>query len=461
MLSSFSARLQEALQPLLARAGVPAAVEREFAERCAARLDEQGKVLLTVVLVCDLVWWPLDWVVLAPFPERLPIALRFRVLVAVVAALYLLMPRTPAVKRSIQNILAVFMCLGTGIAGASAGALGGFENPYFHAIYVTMFATVPLPLTLRARALTGGLIAISTAAGLLILHPEHRSSPQLPFAFSYLAFSFLISLWFGHTQFNLNHDNFVQAYLLVEHGRTLESRVAERTEELRALLDHVETAREVERTRIARELHDELGQELSALRYSLGFTRTRYGKEPTAIAANLDDLEALLRRTAVTTRNLVTDLRPRVLDDLGLNAAVEWLVERTQKHSDLSCKLTVSGELAMADRTATTAFRVLQEALTNVVRHARAKQAEVSILAADGTLTLRVTDDGIGVDAGRANPEGAVGGVGLIGMRERVHALGGSVALRDRRPQRGTEVRCTLPLFPQSVRTGQIPGAQS
>ena len=110
-----------------------------------------------------------------------------------------------------------------------------------------------------------------------------------------------------------------------------------------------------------------------------------------------------------------------------------------------------AGLVAGDDRAATTAFRVVQEALTNAARHAEAQHADVTVTARDGALELCVADDGIGIDAARtrARRDETSGGVGLIGMRERVQALGGTLSIRDRAPQRGTEVRCSLPLLPR------------
>jgi signal transduction histidine kinase len=148
-----------------------------------------------------------------------------------------------------------------------------------------------------------------------------------------------------------------------------------------------------------------------------------------------------------STRDAVTHLRPRVLDDLGLGAAAAWLVSSVQKHSGLDCALHVEGEdpgavdtglTRTADDVSLAAFRVLQEALTNVVRHADATRVEVTLRFAGG-VSLRVDDDGAGIPEAPSRT-----GMGLIGMRERARALGGSVVVEPR-PGGGTRVRCELP----------------
>lgn len=450
---SLVARLREAVLSWSFGSDVPVAVQQAFAAHCEGRLDRQCKLFQAVVLACNLVWWPFDWIVFSAFPWQIGYLATCRLILAAGSLLYLGLPRRYVPKRWLFWIFTAVGCVQAWAAGDCSGTIGGPGSPYVHTLYITIFATVPLPIQLGRRALVTALLAASIGVGHVMLHPQHLGSPEILLVVSFLTLSVFLSTWFGHMQFRLGRQNFLQAHELGEHTRLLESRVAERTEDLRDLLDHVETAREEERARISRDLHDELGQELSALRYSLGYTLVRYGREPDAISANLEDLDALLRRTTHTTRNIVTALRPRVLDDLGLGAAVEWLLGRTEQRSELVCRLTMADELTNLDgRVGTTAFRVLQEALTNVVRHAGAKAIDVELTATDAHVELRVADDGIGIDAGRAQKGEESSGVGLLGMRERVHALGGSLSIVDRHPQRGTEVRCKIPRNPMSIR---------
>jgi signal transduction histidine kinase len=233
-----------------------------------------------------------------------------------------------------------------------------------------------------------------------------------------------------------------------ELNRTLEQRVRRQTQELRALAAHLESVREDERTRIARELHDELGQELTALRYALTFLRQRFERDPTSIRKNLDELDSLLGRTTTTTRQILSELRPRILDDLGLDAGVEWLLKRTEERAGLSCRLVTScRKLDLDVETSIAAFRILQESLTNVVRHAQATHVDVEVVVEQGELRMSVRDDGIGMPATPAAkmPLPGKGGMGLIGMRERVDTLGGELRFESG-PGIGTTVRVHLPL---------------
>lgn len=421
-------------------------IEQAFVDHCQTQLVRQGRVLLGALLLCNVVWWPTDAFVFSQVPEHVPILAKCRLALILLASVYLILSSLRPLRPYLFSLFTFAAGGGVFAAAATCAEVGGPDSPYFHTLYFAVFATAPLPLTLPRRVIATALLATATGTGMFVRHPEYLHATYAPLCVSFLIFTFLVSTWFGNSQFVLTRENFFQAAQLTEHKKMLELRVAERTEELRRLLNDLETTREVERSRLSAELHDELGQELSALRYSLGLTKIRYGKEPMKIAANLTDLEELLERAAQSTRNVVTDLRPKVIDDLGLGAAVEWLVERTRQRSDLDCRLEMTGDfLKLDDHVAIAAFRIVQESLTNVVRHAEASRVDVEIQAEDDVMTLRIADNGIGIDAGRARGSKQTSGVGLLGMRERVHALGGELTMGIGLEGRGTEVRCRLP----------------
>jgi signal transduction histidine kinase len=233
----------------------------------------------------------------------------------------------------------------------------------------------------------------------------------------------------------------VQAAL--EQRRTLEEKM--RAEEelrasretLRRLSAHLQTAREEERTAIAREIHDELGQALTALKMEVACL----DRDPQALAARKDSALALIDATIRSVQRLCTELRPGILDDFGLEAAVEWQVQEFGRRSGLDCTLAVDHPEKRLDRQRQTAlFRILQEALTNVSRHAGASRVAVS-LGVDGECSvLEVRDDGRGLGAAeRANPKS----FGLIGMEERIRAFGGSLEILSA-PGTGTTVVARL-----------------
>lgn len=234
--------------------------------------------------------------------------------------------------------------------------------------------------------------------------------------------------------------------------RNLESRVVQRTAELlhtngqlRQLSAHMASVKEEERKRIAREIHDELGQNLLALKLDivqlnerLGGRQTRFARRVTAALANID---ATLR----SVRGIMNELRPSVLD-LGLAAALDWLVNDFRQRSNLHYALELPGEaeLAAIDSEASLVlFRIVQEALVNVLRHSRATQVAVRLEAGEGGVQLEVEDNGIGIaPACRERP----GSFGLIGMQERVDALHGSFTLNEYEPGAGCRITVHLPL---------------
>jgi signal transduction histidine kinase len=204
-------------------------------------------------------------------------------------------------------------------------------------------------------------------------------------------------------------------------------------------------AREEEKTRIARELHDELGQLLTALKMDLAWLRERLPAGQAEIAEKAGQMHALLEQTVNSTRRIAADLRPLMLDDLGLTDAAGWLVNDFSTRSGVRCDIQLSGEGAFAGvggNIATAVYRALQESLTNIARHAGARNVRVMLGIDGGMLHLEVEDDGRGIDAadfakGRS--------LGLKGMRERMTYLGGSLEVA-RAPRGGTRLRAEVPV---------------
>jgi two-component system sensor kinase len=216
-----------------------------------------------------------------------------------------------------------------------------------------------------------------------------------------------------------------------------------RQQELRELSARVLEAREDEKARIARELHDELGQLLTALKMDLRWLRERLpGAE---LGAKADEMGELLDKTVASTRRISADLRPLMLDDLGLADAANWLVEDFAKRSGVQCEIRVPEQAdfeSLSKAVSTAAYRALQESLTNIGRHAGARSAWVLLAMQDGGLLVEVEDDGRGIA-----PEdlAKMRSLGLRGMRERVAYLGGSLEI-GRAPRGGTRLSIRLPL---------------
>ncbi|HEY4802551.1 MAG TPA: PAS domain S-box protein [Paraburkholderia sp.] len=218
----------------------------------------------------------------------------------------------------------------------------------------------------------------------------------------------------------------------------------------------IHQARENEQKRIARELHDDLGQRIAALKMALGIHGNELANTlPTQMHAELEAIArigAQIDALTVAVRRIAADLRPSMLDDLGLQAALEWLAEDFQHRYGVTvqCTLDVS-EPDLGEFAATALFRVVQEALTNVARHARAQRVTIELENDAKHCRLRISDDGAGFDPLSASRPDAFG---LIGMRERILQLGGSLTV-DGRPGKGVTISAEfrLPVDIHSVRT--------
>ncbi|MEP7199964.1 MAG: GAF domain-containing sensor histidine kinase, partial [Chloroflexota bacterium] len=213
--------------------------------------------------------------------------------------------------------------------------------------------------------------------------------------------------------------------------------------QLRALAAELQSVREAERTRIARELHDELGQALTALKFDLAWLTNQLVKKDVTLGQRARDVTAQMDTLIKTVRRIATELRPGMLDDLGLAASIEWQAREFQKHTGIPCEVHVPPhDLALAGEQATALFRIFQETLTNVARHAEAQHVVVKLESRDGSLLLQIHDDGRGV---RADEIVGTRSLGLLGMRERAELLGGEFNIRGA-PGAGTTVTVTLPL---------------
>jgi signal transduction histidine kinase len=234
----------------------------------------------------------------------------------------------------------------------------------------------------------------------------------------------------------------------ITERKQIEEQLKTTTEQLRALAASASSAREQESVRIARELHDELGSTLTSLKWDLESIRNGLAAtsriDPRALAQQVDGLLKIAEASIASVRRIASELRPRILDELGLVAAIEWQAQQFGRRSGIAIDLDVrAGDLLLPPDRATAVFRIFQEALTNVLRHARASRVRVSVTAADGELVLSVVDNGVGIgDAAGGNQWS----LGLAGMRERARLVGATLSVRQVADGQGTEVRVQLPL---------------
>jgi signal transduction histidine kinase len=228
----------------------------------------------------------------------------------------------------------------------------------------------------------------------------------------------------------------------IRQRENFELELKKRQEKLRELLAHLEGVREDERKHIAREVHDGLGQILTSAAYELASLRKSVATEE--VGQRIEGVLQMIAGMREEVRAIARKLRPPILDDLGLKAAVEWFLDDFQKRTGIACSLQVMmDDININEECATAVFRTLQESLTNVVRHAGAKRVKVSLGLEHGSLLyLEVTDDGKGIDLEQM-PKIAFG---LIGMRERAIRLSGELTVEKKEAAGGTRVLLRIPI---------------
>jgi PAS domain S-box-containing protein len=240
----------------------------------------------------------------------------------------------------------------------------------------------------------------------------------------------------------------LEANVDITERQRAETELNQSQDQLRALADRLVRAREEEATRIARELHDQFGRYLTTIKMDLGSIERVLDGEITSevgrvLREKAQTIGQTVDETMQTVRAIATQLRPGLLDDLGLAAAIEWQAEDFQKRSGILCCLTLTGEDPPIRRDQATAlFRIFQEILTNVARHAQAAKVWVYLGEDHGGIVLEVEDDGLGISQQRLTEQRSLG---LLGMRERALAFGGTVEIAGA-PGQGTIVTVRMPL---------------
>jgi PAS domain S-box-containing protein len=235
----------------------------------------------------------------------------------------------------------------------------------------------------------------------------------------------------------------IQNALAYQQRLASEMELKESYERLRELAANLESVREEERTQIARDLHDQLGQALTAMKFDLAWLANRLDQKDAGLAqkakAVTDQMDAMIK----TVRRIATELRPAMLDDLGLAASLEWQARDFEKRTGIVCTVSAPAEdVPLANDQSVALFRIFQEALTNIARHANAQNIEVLLSAAPHKIILEVHDDGRGI---QMHEIGGRHSLGLLGMRERATRLGGTFEIKGV-PGEGTIVTVTVPI---------------
>jgi len=238
------------------------------------------------------------------------------------------------------------------------------------------------------------------------------------------------------------HGAIITSQDITEHKKA-EEEIKSSQLQLRNLTAHLQSIREEERTLIAREMHDELGQALTAMKMDLSWLDKRLPKDQRSLLEKTKSMSKLADATLQTVKRISTELRPGLLDDLGLPAAIEWQAEEFQTRTGIKCAITTDPEDIILDKDRSTAiFRIFQETLTNVARHAKATRIKVSLKEKAGKIELKVRDNGKGITEEQiSNPKS----FGLIGIKERAYYLDGKVVIKGLQ-DKGTTITIRIPL---------------
>lgn len=332
----------------------------------------------------------------------------------------------------------------TVVFGYAVGRLMGTASYLFIALDMTPFISVPLLVPLRQRLAVAGTLGLGPLLGFAASF-EGRLSPMYA---AHTAGLWLVgasaSVVGGHALYKVAYEAWsgrqtidAQRAELAALCDELEGRVAGQTRELRRLAAHLDVLIETERKRIAAELHDDFGQELTGMRLELAVLLVSIASAPSTdrirrVSSSLDRIHVKLQR-------VVSALRPKVLDDGGLVRGVEWLIRQQSDGTEVTLDAALPEEPDPA--VALVAFRIVQEALTNAARHAQADAVRVGLTVEGATLVVTVEDDGVGL----SRPSDPSAHHGVDGMNERALGVGGAFVIEAREP-RGTRVRARLPL---------------
>ncbi len=240
-------------------------------------------------------------------------------------------------------------------------------------------------------------------------------------------------------QLQVSHQSLLQE---VSDRREAEGAVQRSREELRNLSNRLQMVREEEKTHIAREIHDELGQALTALKMDLMFLEEGLGKEPAICRERIQGMSHLVDETVQSIQRICFQLRPKILDLFGLQEAMEWQAQDFEKRTNIHCVMCFGPEPIRLDQSQTVGvFRVFQETLSNVARHAKATAIQIGLTQCHEFIELRVKDNGIGISSFQIEDSQSLG---LIGMRERILHLGGTMTIQGWTNQ-GTDIQFKIP----------------
>jgi len=425
-------------------------IERDFDGYCDDLMARMVPRLLLFLVVVLVVWWPTDLLIYRGQPrEQVLLGLARGAIVA--QHIFWLTLGRDLVRRRPAAVGTFVAISETWLVGVLAGAGGQLDSPWAYYLYIWPLVSVALLRPLWTRFVRVQVVALGSLACFVVVSGTPLDHPYLASTVSFMIFCAFFCVLVGHGVWLLLRENFVKQRFIEAQRRQLdgfnqqlEQRVAEQTRDLRVLSQRLETLRENERAWMAREMHDALGQELTAVRYALDLVRTRLSGQDRRIDGALADVQDRVAMAHGSVRRILQRLRPRVLDDLGLPAALAWLARDAIESAGLAATVeSRPPDLRLDADRETALYRVAQEAVSNALRHARARSVVVELQVHDAVCRMIITDEGIGMQSAGAGS--GHDGVGCIGIRERIAALGGTTRWQTP-PDGGTRVHIELPL---------------
>ncbi|MCL4234650.1 MAG: sensor histidine kinase [Deltaproteobacteria bacterium] len=441
-----------------------------FPERTTADEDERfleyvrdinvafSRWLLLCAIGAIVLFAPTDRLLYGDDPETLHRLHQFRLGALAACLLCYAISRWSGFRKHVTEIGMLLGVVAMACVGYFVGQLGDLNTPWYYGLYLVPFGTYPFFVGLPERLGLTVLFAVSALVAYFLPFPQYLLHPHVPVSLVNLAFACAVATLSGHAiYFLIRRDFFLQGRIR-ETNERLEAIVAEQTRDLRHLTAKLETAREEERSRIARDLHDELGQNLSAVRIEAALARRHADEDVDARRVRLEHIEALMAETMKVARRIVSELRPRVLSDFGLPAALEWLAKETRERTALDVRLSMQPPDPQIDPEKSIAvYRIVQESVNNVIRHAGATRVDLELRLRDNVFEARVCDDGVGLPPIDHRPPDSYG---ILGMRERAQMIGGRLEIASA-PGGGTQVRVVVPIAIDAAKPDRTNGARS
>jgi signal transduction histidine kinase len=413
----------------------------------ARRLTITGlRVMAVVMFVLTVLAWPTDWLIFESGSHAMQAIFSWRLWVIGSSVFGFLMLSASRFFSS-RPFCAALIFVGVPIAasGYLMGSIGGAASPSTYGIYTIPLLTVLLVARLPVRIAVTTLFVVAYHVAYYAANPAHFGDSSSGTLIVWSCASAIAAIAAGHEVYLLLYANFFQRQKLDTFSTELKIQVAEQTAEIREMATGLSTVQEQERARIARDLHDELGQKLVGLAMELQWVKKKLVVQIEPSAPASQGLQRALEQVDgihSSIDDILNALRPRALTELGLDSALSKMVQEVAEKNGFKAVVEIEINLeALSETASVVLFRIVQELVTNVARHAQATRAVVVISSAGDGILLSVSDDGVGF---QVHATGEKGRMGLVGIVERSHLLGGTCEI-DSNPGTGTRITILFP----------------